>query len=362
MLLKIRGAARTTAIRAGLMMGVMTLAACGMVDGREDGGRPRPAPPPRGGGPLTGAVSDTPVKIGQPYQVGGSTYTPVDALNYDEVGYASWYGEELRGEATASGEAFNPDGVSGAHRTLPLPSYVEVTSLDTGRTILVRINDRGPFSNDRLLDLSSGAARQLGLSGNGVAAIRVRRVNPPEQEKAALRAGGAAAERLETPPSLLVVLRNRLGSQPRPSGPVVRATERPAGTSSGATPAGATPRTAYVPRAPAPTPPPARATDGDPFIVEQSGRPTPPRPSAPPPRAAPPPAPASSGGYVVQVAAFSSRARAEAAAKRIGARAVQGGGVWRVRFGPYPTEAAARDGVQRAAAKGFAGARIVAND
>lgn len=90
-----------------------------------------------------GAVSDTPVVLGQPYQVDGKTYTPGDDPTYDDAGYASWYGAELAGRKTANGEMFNPNGVSAAHRTLPLPSYVEVTNLDNGKTILVRVNDRG---------------------------------------------------------------------------------------------------------------------------------------------------------------------------------------------------------------------------
>ena len=105
------------------------------------------------------AVSDAPVQVGAPYSIGGRSYTPVDQTDYDEVGYASWYGSELAGRPTANGEAFVAEGVSAAHRTLPLPSYVEVTRLDTGRTILVRINDRGPADPTRLIDLSAGAAR-----------------------------------------------------------------------------------------------------------------------------------------------------------------------------------------------------------
>ena len=146
-------------------------------------------------------VSDEPVMIGAPYSVGKVTYTPEDAPNYDAVGYAGWYGEELQGNKTANGETFVPEAITAAHQTLPLPSYVEVTALDTGRTILVRVNDRGPFANDRIIDLSRGAAEQLGVIGDGAAAVRVRRVSPPDQERVALRSHGRVAERLETPPA-----------------------------------------------------------------------------------------------------------------------------------------------------------------
>src|SRR3546814_5701897 len=92
-----------------------------------------------------------------------------------------WYGGAHKGKPTANREHFRPEGISAAHKTLPLPSYVEVTSLETGRTILVRINDRGPFVSGRVIDLSSAAAEQLGMKRKGVAAVRVRRVNPPER-------------------------------------------------------------------------------------------------------------------------------------------------------------------------------------
>lgn len=179
----------------------MILASCGMVDGRRDTRLPAPRKPVRQ------AVSDMPVKIGAPYIVRGVTYTPSDDRDYDAVGYASWYGAELRGNRTANGERFDPDGITAAHPTLPLPSYVEVTAIETGRTILVRINDRGPFSGGRLLDLSQGAAEQLDL--NAAAPVRVRRVEPAEAERALLRAGRRAplrnaAESARRAPSRLV--------------------------------------------------------------------------------------------------------------------------------------------------------------
>ena len=96
---------------------------------------------------------------------------------YNETGPASWYGDELRGHKTANGEAFNPDGMTAAHRTLPMSSYVEVTSLDTGKTIVVRVNDRGPYHGNRLIDLSWEAARRLGMVGHGARMVRIRQVS-----------------------------------------------------------------------------------------------------------------------------------------------------------------------------------------
>ena len=109
------------------------------------------------------------------------------ARAHDETGMASWYGEELRGNRTANGERFDPDGLSAAHPTLPMSSYVEVTSIDTGRSVVVRINDRGPFHSNRIIDLSLGAARQLGMTGHGAHRVRVRSVDPGEAEKLSVR-------------------------------------------------------------------------------------------------------------------------------------------------------------------------------
>ena len=153
-------------------------------------------------------VSDFPVKIGRPYTVRGITYTPAAAPTYDEVGFAGWYGNES-GNQTANGEKFRTKAVTGAHTTLPLPSYVEVTSLETGRTILVRINDRGPFARGRIVDLSRGAADLLGIRAVGTAAVRVRRVDPPERDRARLRDGKAAATRPDASAADLAALRYR---------------------------------------------------------------------------------------------------------------------------------------------------------
>jgi len=157
-------------------------------------------------------VSDTPVRIGRPYMVHGTSYVPAADPAYDMLGYASWYGHES-GSMTANGERFAPGAITAAHTTLPLPSYVEVTSLDTGRTILVRINDRGPFAGGgRILDLSRGAAELLGIRNQGHAPVRVRRVDPPEQDRARLREGKAASERPIVPERVLSNLRAQLAA------------------------------------------------------------------------------------------------------------------------------------------------------
>jgi rare lipoprotein A len=118
-----------------------------------------------------------------PYVVHGKKYVPMSvekARDYREVGVASWYGFETRkkkgGHMTANGEAFDPDGLSAAHKYLPLPFHVRVTNLENKRSILVRVNDRGPFVEERIIDLSAGAARKLGFYKNGTARVRVEAI------------------------------------------------------------------------------------------------------------------------------------------------------------------------------------------
>ncbi|MGC4250191.1 MAG: septal ring lytic transglycosylase RlpA family protein [Sphingobium sp.] len=165
-----------------------------------------------GGGVRYRPVSDVPVKIGKPYNVRGVTYVPAADPTYDYLGYASWYGSES-GNQTANGERFRPKAVTAAHTTLPLPSYVEVTSLDTGRTILVRINDRGPFSGKgRIIDLSRGGAQQLGMHLQGVAPVRIRIANPSEKDRKKLREGQEAPERPRVPESVLAKWRAQLAA------------------------------------------------------------------------------------------------------------------------------------------------------
>ena len=137
-------------------------------------------------------VADAPVRIGPAYTVRGTTYVPAAAPAYDAVGYASWYGNES-GNRTANGEQFRPGWITAAHTTLPLPTYVEVTALDTGRRVIVRVNDRGPFAQGRIIDLSRGAAEELGIKAQGHAAVRVRRVEPSEKDRKRLREGKPAS-------------------------------------------------------------------------------------------------------------------------------------------------------------------------
>ncbi len=112
-------------------------------------------------------------KIGKPYSINGVWYYPKVDYDYTETGIASWYGPKFHGKKTANGEVFDMNRVSAAHRTLPMPSIVRVTNLDSGRALLIRVNDRGPFARGRIIDLSRRAAQLLGFERSGTAPVRV---------------------------------------------------------------------------------------------------------------------------------------------------------------------------------------------
>lgn len=134
-----------------------------------------------GGAPAVPVVRDpAPIVSGtmRPYQVRGRWYRPSEQPDYDETGMASWYGDAFNGKPTATGERFDMHGLSAAHKTLPLPGLVEVTNLANGRTAILRVNDRGPFVDDRIIDLSRGAAQELDMIRQGVGRVRVRYLGP----------------------------------------------------------------------------------------------------------------------------------------------------------------------------------------
>ncbi|MDB5682516.1 MAG: hypothetical protein JWM38_874 [Sphingomonas bacterium] len=298
-------AERATAVAAL----ALTLASCAGSDRPRGGGASRARP-----------VSDAVVKIGPPYRINGVTYYPRDDRSYDEVGIASWYGSES-GNRTANGEAFRPKGISAAHRTLPLPSYVEVTRIDTGRTVLLRVNDRGPFHGNRIIDLSRGAADALGVLRDGSAQVRVRRVDPPERDRAALRNGKMASARPDARPGGYPT---RLARTPQPMTPM------------------------WTAPAAAPAMRPPLQLDLPPPEVETLGSMA--SPSAP------------LAGWYVQVGAFGDAARGAAmlpALAQIGPTRLDPlGGVWRLRIGPYD-EITARAALAQALARGYQDAMLV---
>ncbi|MBN9010204.1 MAG: septal ring lytic transglycosylase RlpA family protein, partial [Rhizobiales bacterium] len=164
--------------------GLFLLAACSSsplqtLTDRDDFGVP-PSPRvavgdemPKGGGKYL---------VGDPYQVAGRTYTPHEVKRYSAKGLASWYGDDFHGRRTANGEVFDMADLTAAHPTLPLPSYVRVTNLDNGRSMVVRVNDRGPFRSDRLIDVSAKVAAMLDFKRKGTARVQVDYVGPAQMD------------------------------------------------------------------------------------------------------------------------------------------------------------------------------------
>ncbi len=126
-------------------------------------------------------------KVGTPYKVLGNWYYPKEDYDYSEVGIASWYGEDFHALKTANGENYDMNTLTAAHRTLPLPSIVKVTNLENGRSLVLRINDRGPYAKNRIIDVSKRAAQLLGFQAKGTAKVRVEIMEKESKElKAAL--------------------------------------------------------------------------------------------------------------------------------------------------------------------------------
>lgn len=267
-----------------------------------------------------GPAADYPVVVGEPFTIEGTTYTPEDVMNYDAVGYAAV------GDVPGA-------GILGAHKTLPLPSYVEVTQLDSGRTVLVRIETRGPMQNDALVGLTPAAALQLGIANEPRSAVRVRRVNPPEAERAMLRAGEPVPARMDTPAALLTVLKRKLGGTAtvlaKPALPALAAID---------------PDNDVVPITPVEKPAP---------IKTEPAKPAPAKPAVVTTQPT-----AATKGQFVQIGAFSSEANARKAAGAVSAQVTKAGKFWVVRLGPLASKAETDAALAKARAAGYGDAVV----
>jgi rare lipoprotein A len=276
-------------------------------------------------------------KVGTPYEVNGLWYYPSPDLSYDETGIASWYGPGFQQQYTANGEVFDQNEVSGAHKTLPLPSVVQVTNLENGRSIQVRINDRGPYVGTRIVDLSHRAAQLLGYDQAGTAKVRVRVMMPETleaQSLAKLNGSVGVPEIAEAAP-----------------------------------PPAAAPREAVVAQA---LPPPGQAAPPPPPV--HPAKPAPAQPPAPQPA---PPGPVLSGTVTVlpvhptrifvQAGAFASNGNAERMRGKlvsvgpatITAVRINGANLYRVRLGPLATVDEADLMLNKVVAVGVSEAKIV---
>ncbi|MCH2486800.1 MAG: SPOR domain-containing protein [Erythrobacter sp.] len=320
---------------------VLALSACALGDIGGFGAASDPPEPVAARSIPSGPAADYPMVLGEPFTIDGITYTPADTLNYDEVGYATLDDSEAV-------------GITASHRTLPLPSYVEVTSLDSGRTILVRVERRGPLTNTRLLGLSRAAATQLGI-GEG-AAVRVRRVNPPEEQRAELRADRSVDPRMETPQGLLEVLKRELPAVG--SAPLGRTDTGNASASARGDIKTIDPTTGSE-QAPTNTRPQARPTPA-PTPVPTPRQTTPAATATPTPAATPAaPAPATRGNLAVQAGAYSTRAAAQRVADAIGGYVEPTGSLFRVRVGPFANRGEASTALAKVRSSGYRDALIV---
>ncbi len=176
-----------------LLLASLLLAGCA---GHPPAAGPTPGIPGQAQAPGHGIY-----KVGTPYQIGGVWYRPAEDFTYDETGIASWYGEDFHGKYTANGEIFDLNALTAAHRTLPMPSIVQVTNLENGRTMELRVNDRGPYARGRIIDVSRRAAQLLGFEAQGTAKVRVKILVPESIQVASLagRNGGDMKLADETP-------------------------------------------------------------------------------------------------------------------------------------------------------------------
>lgn len=297
--------------------------------------------------PATKAVGHGVYKVGNPYQINGVWYYPKEDPNYDETGIASWYGDQFHAKTTANGEIFDMNEVTAAHPTLPLPSLVRVTNLDNGRSIVVRVNDRGPYVNGRIIDLSRRSAQLLGYEQQGTARVRVQYLGP-----APLEGGGT------------MLASSATGSDEQPA---------------------AAPRSAVSAEA-LPPPPGVKGRSGEvtkpapaqPSPIQILAAQNPKQPAAATQTASAPPAgdlshqkvevgPARGGQIYVQVGAFTVYENAHKLAARlslIGPVGVNSTFVnkqefFRVRLGPYDQVSGADQALQQAINSGHTDARII---
>ncbi len=379
----------------GVVMAVsaLVLAACG--------GHP---PSPTASAPPAGTVHGQQgyYKIGKPYQIDGVWYYPREDWSYDETGLASWYGEQFHGRYTADGEIFDLNEMTAAHRTLPMPVVVRVTNLDNGRSIKLRVNDRGPYARGRIIDVSRRAAQMLGFEQAGTAKVRVqidvpdsmmvataagRPVGPPSISRAVAEVVSAP---LTLPVSALEAMRGKPEPQPSPALTQPQPRPEPAPIAVASQPLTRPTRSADVkvadnapiasrPIVPLPAPRPVRASNDRPYLIDDlPGEPdaAPMRPQQVSDEESPPPLPAKveiapvhptqiyiqAGAFADQnnavrlstlLAAFGSPVNIVSGVTNAGAP------IFRVRLGPVASVNDADALLNRVMSNGIAQARIV---
>jgi rare lipoprotein A len=302
-------------------------------DDEEDAAPQPAAPQPTAAAPSSGEGAQPWLereRVGPPYEANGRWYVPTPEPGYAQTGTATWYGSDFHGRPTASGEVFDQAALTAAHPTLPIPSLVQVTNLENGREVIVRVNDRGPFVGDRLIDMSRAGAEALGFQAAGHARVHVRYLGPAPRR---VNADGTQAPASASVPAVAAPV----------SAPVENMEEGPRSL----------------------LPPPSSNTDLAGGMDDEAA--PAPMPAAPPQYASA--APSYTGAYVVQVGAYSDLANAHRVRDAVGAagpvtvdvrRSASGAELFRVRVGPWQSREEA-DGARRTLATLGYGEAIVAS-
>ena len=329
-LVSTRFAPASLARACGAVLVIACLAACGSTPGSKTS---------------TTTAQRGAYKVGNPYRIDGVLYTPKEDFNHTETGVASWYGPGFHGKSTANGERYDQSDRTAAHRTLQMPSIVRVTNLSNGLSTVVRINDRGPYASNRVIDLSRTAAQELDVIRNGTARVRIEQLQAESLtvKEVAISGGGPAEQHAALA---------QLASGKRAPSQQVMATAQPTAVPPPAqVQAGwpANPRSSAVAQEPAPSP----SGKGGPTIGSLAS--TPPATSV--------------GGFYVQTGSFATAENAERqrgairsyGSSEISQASTSGREVYRVRIGPYTTADAAGIVADRLKRSGYGDARVISD-
>ncbi|MEE9328982.1 MAG: septal ring lytic transglycosylase RlpA family protein [Parvularculaceae bacterium] len=304
---------------------------------------------------LDGPVASPHFKVGQPYQVAGIWYYPKANQQYNKVGTASWYGAKFHNKLTANGEVFDMEQMTAAHPTLPMPSTVRVTNLENGRSVVVRLNDRGPFAHDRVIDMSKAAAEQLGFASKGLARVRVEYIGEASLSDAITSVGQGGSSPYAVQQEATQIYASAAPVDPSFDTVKTRIVSGPELIISSDTEAQYAPPANYqipaYPQTNVPVPVTTASVSSLPQVSAHAD-----------------PTFVGRDSYMVQVGAFSSAANAHRAADRFGyntpVRIAQmqtpgGGFLYRVRLGPFTSVPMAENTLRAAKGQGFLDARIV---
>jgi len=292
-------------------------------------------------------------KVGKPYQIKGTWYYPREDYSYDKTGIASWYGAAFHGRATANGEVYDMNALTAAHRVLPMPSFVRVTNLENGRSLIVRVNDRGPFAKGRIIDMSRRGAQLLGFQKNGTARVRVQILADRSRAVATRMKAQVQLAKVGSPITVDRLPKPAVNTQSLPP------PTTPAGEAKAPEPVAPSPTPAPLPVQPATPPAPAAPTVTASAIEPVAA------PSAT--EAAVSQSPVTPTSLFVQVGAFGVHENAlkmQARLASVGSvklkhKLINGRDIYRVRIGPLASVADADRMLESVVGTGYPDARIV---